>query len=63
MKSNQYLINQLSERLLSDFNDFMVKQKCEHEWVKYGHGYECSKCQHYTGYSELTEVIKKEQTK
>lgn len=63
MKAAQYLTNQLAERLLSDFNDFMIKQKCLHEWEKYGHGYKCKGCDHYTGNSELTEIIKKEQAK
>lgn len=60
--SHSYLINQLSERLASDFNDFIVKQKCDHEWVEYGHGYKCEHCHHYSGLSELTKIIKAELT-
>ena len=63
MKAAQYMTNQLAERLLSDFNDFMIKQKCEHQWDKYGHGYLCFKCKHYTGNSELTKLIEKELSK
>lgn len=62
MTASQYLIKHLSERLESDFNNFIVKQKCDHIWEEYGHGYKCNNCNHYSGDSELTRLIKLELT-
>lgn len=60
--SHSYLINQLSERIASNVNNFLIIQKCDHEWQEYGYGYKCEKCNHYTGMSELTKIIKAELT-
>jgi hypothetical protein len=39
----------------------MIQMECIHDWQEYGHGYNCSKCQYYTGQNkDLNEIIRNE---
>jgi len=55
-KVQRYVSRKETKKILES----LKKIECAHKWKEAGYGYECKKCDYYTGQDEeLNELIKK----
>ena len=50
----------IAERFYAEMQEGLEEVMCDHTWNKYGHGYQCDRCEYYTGdNSDLNSLIEK----